>query len=190
MDILKGRSGLIYRVTEEALLGISVPVDGWEPTGDSALDGTGTIRRLQALSVQGYPLTALMAETGLARATICDLRSGRRVRVMLSGMLAVRDAHDRLWDVDPIDAGVSPEASVKVKTWARKNGWLPSEAWSDIDDSECEPVLKTFRYVALTEDFRELEKMGYNRKDAAERLGVSISTLEKAIGYYNRKEST
>lgn len=93
--------------------------------------------------------------------------------------------HDELWDVDPVEAGMSANAAARVKGNAKKRKWWPTEAWSDIDDPACKPSLKTPRSVVLVEDFKELIQVrGVTREDAAKRLGVRVNTVEKAIERY------
>lgn len=186
-QILQGRRERIYRTTEEALLGIPIPEDGWTPIRDGRTNAVGARRRLQALAVQGFPTSVLVEETRLDDRTISELRSGVRSQVQVSRLRLIIEVHDRLWDVDPLSMGVPSASVTRARQWAAKQNWYPTEAWADIDDPDCKPVLKTPRYIALTEDARELmAHQGYTRKGAAERLGVEVDTLNAAMAYYDR----
>lgn len=180
--ILHGRIDRTYRVTEEAILGVSIPEGDWTPTADGFANITGTRRRLQALSVQGFPLSFLAMRMDTGRTAVRGLRSGPQMQVRVSTLRKVVRLHDELWDADPFDLGLSPSPVHRAQKWAEKQGWLPTEAWSDIDDPECVPTLDTPRHVALAEDAEELMRtQGYSRGDAAARLGVSKKYLEKVL---------
>lgn len=190
IEVGAGRCERIYRITEESILGVEPPGDKWNPIGDSPIDVTGSRRRLQALAVQGFSLSFLREKTGLARSYIGEIRSGPKKTVMVSRFRLVRDVHDEFWDIDPVEVGLKTSAVVRMKTWAEKNKWLPTEAWDDIDDPNCKPTPKTPRYVALTEDYQELiQYRGNERSDVAKRLGAELNTIERAVSYYNSKAS-
>lgn len=191
LEVVRREHKRIYRTTEEAILGIPIPEDGWTPITDGITDAVGTRRRLQALSFQGFPLSFLARETGLCRRRTYVLRSGKQARVFISGMLAVTEVHDRFWDTDPLSTGLRPHDVTRARQWAQRQDWLPTEVWSDIDDPDCEPVLSTPRYMALTDDAEELmTQQGYTRTLAAERLGVAVSTLNTAFWYRNQRATT
>ena len=61
--------------------------------------------------------------------------------------------------------------------------------WDDIDDPDCKPRTKpTPKYVRTAEDYQELtEKFGLNRRQAAERLDMSVDAVNAALGYYNKR---
>lgn len=188
--IIQGKCGRIYRVTEAAILGIEIPEDGWTLITDGLANSVGTQRRLRALSLQGFPLPLLAGELKTTVRTVSEVRMGSRPRVRISLLRAVTKLHDRLWDEDPLSFGVSASSVTRAKQWAQAQGWYPTEAWADINDPDCEPVLKTPRYVVLTEDAQELmERQGYTRKMAAERLGVKVDTLNAAMAYYAKAKA-
>jgi hypothetical protein len=98
--------------------------------------------------------------------------------------------HDRLWDANPLELGVSAGDATRARKWGERQGWHPTEAWADIDDPECKPVLSTPRYVALVEDAQELmNKQGYTRIQAAERLGISREYLNSVFAYYSKMKA-
>jgi transcriptional regulator with XRE-family HTH domain len=184
--LAKGDLDRILRVNSDAILGVSVPAEDWVSMG-ATIDAVGARRRLQALGVQGFPASFISEETGMSHRTISELRSGGRRRVLISRLRLVSEAHDRFWDDCPLELGVSVSSFVRTRGWAKKSGWLPTEVWADIDDPDCKPVIRTPRYVSLTEDARELMNgQGYTSKHAAERLGVKHDTLKQAIVYHDR----
>jgi transcriptional regulator with XRE-family HTH domain len=186
-DIIRGKCERIYRITEEAILGIEIPEDGWISTADGLANSIGTQRRLRALSVQGFSLSIMAKETGATIRTISEVRAGGRARVRISFLRAVAEMHDRLWDEDPLAWGVSASGVTRSMQWAQGQGWHPTEAWEDINDPGCEPIVKTPRYIALTEDARELmEQQDYTLEHAAGRLGVTVSTIKKARAKYRQ----
>lgn len=188
-EVAAGRCERIYEITEESILGVVVPDGDWIPVADGFADATGSRRRLQALTVQGFPLSFLTVETGLAKSTVSLVRSGRKTQIMSSVLRTIRAAHEKFWDEDPLELGVSPEAVAKAKGWSKKYGWLPTEAWDDIDDPDCKPRTKpTPKYVRVAEDYREMtERFGLNRRQAAERLEMSVDALNAALGYYEKR---
>lgn len=185
--MLRGDQSRIHWTTEEALLGVSAPEGGWAPRSDGMIPSVGAMRRLQALGVQGYSPSVLAEESGLDIKTIRMIQSGSRSKILISRNRAIRWLHDRLWDTDPLALGLRTGDVTRTRQHAQNQGWYPTEAWVDIDDPQCEPTLGTPRYVALTEDARELMKtQGYTRSQAAERLGVEYDTLKAAILYYEK----
>lgn len=185
--ILNGRCEHIHWTTEEAILGIPIPEESWKSSADCYVNALPAVRRLQALGVQGFTVPILSREIGADRTVISAVRSGKRPRIRMSTMRAIKEVHDRLYDADPSDFGVPPGDLTRARRWAERQGWFPTEAWADIDDPDCKPVVGTPRYVVLTEDARELmEEQGYTRPQAADRLGVKYDTLKSAILYYDR----
>lgn len=186
--LVRGALKEVFPITAESLLGVSMPDEGHISEADGIADATGARRRLQALAVQGFSSNFLAAEGGLGKNAIKFTRSGRQQRVYVSTIRIVLGLHEKFWDADPLDFGIPVGAVERAKLWSRKNGWLPTEAWTDIDDPDCKPVLSTPKYVRLAEDYRELtEEQGYDRRKAAERLGVTVDGLNAALGYYRKR---
>lgn len=186
--ILAGRCEIIMWITEDCILGVPIPDEGYTPVVDGKADATGARRRLQALAVQGFPLSFVKDRIGAKESTLNVVRSGVRTRILISRIVKIREVHEMFWDTDPLSLEIGQRESSIAQASARRGGWLPTEAWADIDDPECKPVLKTPRYVQLTEDYRELTgKYGLNRRQAADRLEVSVDTLNAALGYYEKR---
>lgn len=95
------------------------------------VNATGTTRRLQALAVLGWPLSALGAELGVSAQAIAGYRS--RPTVSVATARAVRDLFER--------HGMTPGPSPRTTHAALRAGWVPPLAWDedDIDDPAAAP---------------------------------------------------
>lgn len=115
-----------------------------EPTLDNlgdrtAVDGTGTRRRLQALVAKGWPQAELARRMGMDRANF-----GRTIvsdLVEVATLKTARRLYDDLWSVDPVDAGVPAHRAAAAQRIAATRGWAPVGAWDDdrIDDPAAFP---------------------------------------------------
>lgn len=189
--IVQGSQEMISWVTEEAILGVPVPEGRYMPKTDGLIDATSSRRRLQALAVQGFPLSYISPEVDMGKAVLMSLRSGANRNTLVSCSVKIRLVHDELWDADPLELGVLPRSSNTAKSCAARGGWFPTEAWADIDDPDCEPKLGVPKYVRTAEDYYELtERFGLNRRQAAERLEMSVDAVNAALGYYNKRMAT
>jgi hypothetical protein len=186
--LLRGDLPTMLRVNSDAILGVPMPHESRPGSRGGWADATGARRRLQALAVQGFSAPVLSNESGVARLTINLIRAGTQQRIQLSTVRVIALLHDKLWDVNPLDTGSKLVAVSRTMKHAEREGWLPTEAWDDIDDPDCKPVLNTPKYIRIAEDYRELtQEQGYDRKGAAKRLGVTVDGLNAALGYYNKK---
>jgi DNA-binding XRE family transcriptional regulator len=150
------------------------------------LINVGTRRRLQALIAFEHAPLSLARTLGVSRATILaiverDATAGPELAA------AVRTVYDRLWCVRGGDLAAARMAVAR--------GWPVPLAWDDdpgdphcIDDPGAIPAPNwrrarrtTHPASVLVEESRELIVMfGYTRRQAADRLGVSVNTLQKA----------
>lgn len=180
---------MISWVTEEAILGVPVPDGRYMPKTDGLVDVTPSRRRLQALAVQGFPLSYIAPQVDMGKAVLMSIRSGLKDFTLVSCSVKIRLAHEELWDEDPMEHDILVRSVNTAKSCAQRNGWLPTEAWDDIDDPDCVPRTKpTPKYVRVAEDYRELtERFGLNRRQAAERLEMSMDALNAALGYYEKR---
>lgn len=187
--LLRGGLPGMLRVNSEAIIGVPMPHESKPGRRDGWVDATGARRRLQALAIQGFSTTVLWEESGIARLTVSDIRSGAQEKIQVSTLRVIVVLHDKLWDVDPLSMGVRLSAVSRTVKHAEREGWHPTEAWADIDDPKCEPLKKTApKYVRTAEDYRELtERFGLDRRQAAERLGLSLDALNAALGYYQKR---
>ena len=164
-------------------------LDDYSP--GSLIDPTGTHRRIQALVAGGWPLTHLAAALGLFRQNFVRYLITERVTVAVAR--DVRDLYDRLWRADPIEAGATPMGVARARKYAAARMWAPVGAWDDdtIDNPTSTPDLgaEVTRQEAVAEDAAWLvEKQGHTRRQAAERLGVDKSYLDKALSRAGHRE--
>jgi plasmid maintenance system antidote protein VapI len=97
------------------------------------INPTGTARRIQALTTQGWDQHTLARELGIPHPQLTHiLHYNRRVTQALANQ--ARDLYDQLWNQTP---PLTP-ASKMARTAARKNGWLPPMCWDDelLDDPD------------------------------------------------------
>lgn len=149
------------------------------------LPAVGTRRRLQALYAMGHGSKAIRSLSGLTNGAVQNLLYERTGDVTAATYKAVRAAYRRL--------ATTPGSSDRAKASARRHGWPPPAAWDDdIDNPAAVPNVgeDVARYAAIVEDATWLiETQGYTRRDAAQRLGISLDYLERAIGYARKKEA-
>jgi len=151
---------------------------------------TGTRRRLQALMVNGWPAAGLAARIGLDATSLSRIADGAQDEVTGATADAVAHLYDRLWDwfPPPDTPGARAEAAA-TRALARRRHWAPALAWDDdrIDDPTATPQgvdpgpSRAQGPVArLVDASEELLAWGYTLRQAAERLGVSRNSLERA----------
>lgn len=133
---------------------------------------TGTIRRLQALAVLGYPLHEVADALGIGYSTIRFIV--REARQKVSKDLAQRVAI--LYAARCSTPGPSPTA----RGMALSRGWYGPVAWDDIDDPAASPEVGEERELGRDElaayrrqEIEHLASFGIPECDIAERLGMS-----------------
>lgn len=111
----------------------------------ATIDGTGTRRRLQALSVIGWSQPRLARLLGVAPANFNSMIHGRRSPgVTVATARAAAALYDQLWNVTPDAANRFEAAGIThTRRAAENNGWAPPLAWDDdtIDDPTAEPYV-------------------------------------------------
>lgn len=191
--ILNGRPDRGTPPQEKVRPELAAAILAVEPTLENlgaatVIDGTGTRRRLQALAVAGWPQHHLATRLGMSDTNFSSTLG--RDHVMVRTARAVAALYDELWRANPLEHGASPCGITRARKHAKAQGWAPAGAWDDdsIDDPAAQPDTgeHVSRSVALAEDGLELEKrQGYTRQQAAARLGVSRTALDKAISRYS-----
>ena len=148
------------------------------------VDAAGTRRRLQALTFNGWSLTALAGRYG------CTLKAVRKMlayeRVSVATAAAVRALYDELWDEPPPEGTpFERRAATMARRYARERGWVPPLAWDDdeIDDPAAVPVpgwdteLRPARQPVAG-----LPAVAAGIRRARERAGLSQRALAAAVG--------
>lgn len=139
--IQRGAKHACYRETYEALMAVEYEA----PVGDfgAQYEITGTQRRLAALRANGWPIksSALVEMSGMLSPALQVLSTGRRKYVFYGTYMRVKEMYEKLEMADPADFGITPEASLKAKTWATKAGMAPPHCWDadTIDDPDAFP---------------------------------------------------
>jgi hypothetical protein len=155
------------------------------------IDATGTTRRLQALIAIGWPQAKLAARLGWSPSNFHRLVSATQVTARTAR--AARAVYDDLWNTSPDETGhASRRAADCARNTARRNGWPPPMAWDDdtIDNPTATPDRARVRRastIAIAENTIELTAQGYTRNQAAERLGVTVSTVNAALSYHRKR---
>lgn len=152
----------------------------------------GTVRRLQALALAGWPLTEISDRCGISANTLRGVRASGRQLVRYRTAAAVTKAFTDLWNLDPARAGVPARTAAIVRGVARSAGYVSALAWDDLDDPDAVPnVGGTSKPSAADrlEDFDWLTRTGVTGDQAASRLGVSLETIEKYRGRLRRREA-
>jgi len=160
----------------------------------ATMDATGTRRRLQALVAIGWSGRALAGRLGIEPAHLSRILRGRRA-VSAGTARGVRALYDELWDQPPPQDTRGERISVaKARAHAARQGWPPPLAWDDddIDDpgASPQPWQRPTQHPGsdLAAEAGELAAWGYTRTQAAERIGVSRTTLDKAISRAAQRE--
>lgn len=104
--------------------------------GRTMIDAIGTIRRLHALMALGHTGVSIGAEVGLTASRISQLSRGHHCANGVLQVTAerVRRVYDDLSMTRP--DGWQAE---RMRRMARRNGWAPPLAWTDIDDPDDVP---------------------------------------------------
>jgi transcriptional regulator with XRE-family HTH domain len=125
-NILHNYVATVHRPTAAAILRLR-PED--VPNRVPAL---GSMRRVQALAVMGWPVSHTGAAAGIRGTLVNELVAGRRKRVPL------REAQEiaRVFR----ERCMTPGPSKKARTCALRNGWASPLAWDDIDNPDERPL--------------------------------------------------
>lgn len=169
--------------TEQQILAIRPAPENRDP--GRFIDATGTRRRLQALVAVGWSLRALAPRLGMTHPNVTKIANGERGLVWPDTARAITALYDQLWDQTPPQTTKAERISYsKARATAAQRGWVVPLAWDDdtIDDPAAVPELgtRTPRAVALAEDSKELERLGFTPEQVAERLGVKPQSIGQA----------
>jgi DNA-binding XRE family transcriptional regulator len=178
--ILSSRRPNVFASTEATVL--AVPLDGMSiGAGGAHVHGLATQRRIRALLAQGHTTQELADEAGTSRETIQKIGSGLRPGCTYATARRVAEAFDRL-ETTPGTSGIG-------RRRAQAKGWSPPLAWDEdtIEDPdalpyECDrtPLSREQR----VEEAKEILTFGLTNEVAADRLGITVSTL---LDYKNNR---
>ena len=149
---LSGEMRWMQTQKAEAILAVTPNLDDLGPA--NVIDGTGTVRRVQALARRGWTLIALARHAGLPSATLRGaVRTGH---VTVRVHRAVATAYEELWDRSP-DASTAARRAAIARTieQATAAGWAPPLAWDDIDTDDA-PSSDSHGETSIEEDIDEI----------------------------------
>lgn len=125
--------------TMQRLTAVRVSLEVMAPR--ARVDATGTRRRIQALTVLGWPQSVLAERLGMERSNINSI-TRNRTHVEVATALAVRSLYDELWNQRPPERDRRERWAASIaRNLAAERGWAPPLAWDDetIDDPTAEP---------------------------------------------------
>lgn len=142
------------------------------------VDSVGTIRRIRALQALGWPLDTLAVRLGLSERRVWGITTQDRVRRHTRDLVAA--LYEQL--------SGTPGPSTRARDRARREGWAPPLAWSDvsIDDPAAEPDIGAnprSRGGQLLVDLDEVDHLlwcGESLEEIAARLGVQVASIHRA----------
>ncbi|MFJ4418233.1 hypothetical protein [Streptomyces sp. NPDC088925] len=161
------------------------PTDAPRLSPHSAVDGTGTRRRIQALAAMGWPFTALGGRLGVHPRRLSDLARADRVSAATAKRIA--DAYRTLHTLNPAQHGVGRQAITMARNFAARQNWHGPLAWDDIDDPNAtpwageEPQLNRNELAAVRrQEIEHLAGFGLGAEEIAARLGddIAVSTVK------------
>ncbi|GHH58004.1 hypothetical protein [Streptomyces candidus] len=191
-QILRTKAPLLH-TTAARILAVPAPAPTDEPTRNGAsVPSLGTMRRLQALTAEGWPASELDRRTGAGRGYTAYLLRGKGGDTMrLSTAAKVTAVCSQLDGITPEDHGINRQAARQARSRAKANGWPGLGYWDpdDFDNPDFVPATaEPPRYLVLAENGLELERHGHTREQAAERLGVTKDNLQQSISRYRKAQ--
>lgn len=154
---------------------------------------TGTRRRMQALAAVGWPLSWLEKESGLPGGHGHRLaHAGDEQRVTVQTAQAVAAVYDRLWNADPLEAGVPAAASTRIRNVAARRGWLPPLAWDDLIDLTGDDLEAELRRRVERMDDDEIAACHYAHRRHGDQSPLMVAAAReydrRRVGRHRRKE--
>lgn len=150
------------------------------------VDGTGTRRRIQALSAAGWPLRGMAEHLGLNATYVGDLvrRSDRPLFASTAEKVAV--AYEQMKDKKPTRHGIEARTAKHVRERAKAKRWPTPDYWDQhpgaIDDPHFEPLYGVTKREIVAQDAHwVMTTIGLDRASAAARLGVSKAYIDHAF---------
>jgi len=152
----------------------------------TAIDGTGTRRRLQALIALGWSQSKLGARMGITGSNVSRILTSERVTA--KSAIAVRDLYESMWNEAPPEEDWRHKiAANRARGYAAERGWVPPMAWDDesIDDpdaSPCDTARPRHRKLPSGEELQWLHvELRETIPALAQRFGVYESSIRKAL---------
>ncbi|WP_058043831.1 hypothetical protein [Streptomyces roseifaciens] len=110
----------ILRPTEEALLGLAVPVARTGPRLPGRAPAAGAAARLQQLAERGWPATYLAQQLGTSVYTLAEIRYQRRRHIDLRLDQMIRLLHQNLVSTTPARRGIPHGHALRARIAASR----------------------------------------------------------------------
>lgn len=147
------------------------------------VDGTGTRRRLQALTCLGWTQVRLARELGMQQRRLNQLV--HQDRVGAGNALAIRNLYDRLWETPPpVKNRNEREGARRARVRAEDAGWAPPMAWDEdtIDDPAARPDFGArVRSAFEVAGWEWVRVAGVTRPQFARSHGVTEDAVDTAL---------
>jgi DNA-binding CsgD family transcriptional regulator len=154
------------------------------------LSPIGTVRRIHALVALGHTMSSLAQRLGVTQQSVNNLAKIPQAYVRRSTAERIAALYDELSMQLPDESTPTGRKNAAyARTVARKRGWRPPLAWDDraIDDPDARPYAPARQNrpghpetaTATLEDFEWLIRSGESPEQAANRLGVTLATIER-----------
>lgn len=134
-DGVNKRADRIRPEVAERILAVPLRPAAVKPS--TAIDATGTRRRIQALVAMGWSLNALGPRLGFHPRRLTDILQAERV--LASTARRIADGYRAVHTLNPEAHGVPKRSVTASRNLAAREGWHGPLAWDDIDDPACEP---------------------------------------------------
>ena len=150
----------------------------------------GLTRRMRALTAIGWPLKRIAVHAGISPCTARQLRDGEPVFMQRRVRDQVLATYETLSASPPAAASRGDRSAIaRARNLAASHGWAPPLAWDCIDDPYEVPAVTTeTRAPVDLDEFLHLVRGGIHVTRAAERLGVTLSAIERAAERQGRDD--
>ena len=152
------------------------------------MDATGTVRRIQALVADGWPMRHQSHIFGFGNTYVHQIVDrGTNGHLVLSGTACtVAEGFERLKDEQPSEHGVGQRVINLARNHATSRRWPPTSYWADrmdaIDDPHFTPDFGVKRREIVAQDAHwVMTTVGLGRAATADRLGVSKAYIDHAF---------
>ena len=181
---------LIHHTTESRILAIPAPT-GRECRSQALVSALGSTRRLQALAADGFSSRFLAARMNRKRdlvSLVQNYQPDEEGRLSLAAARDIRALVEDLAGRDPSEFGVSDTAANRARDRAAANGWAGTAYWDaeDYDNPAFDPAVADDPvWFALAENTLELQGLGLDWEQAADRLDTPVDELRAAVARYH-----
>lgn len=188
----RGKRGRKHRTTPE----LAAKILAITPDSNIAgrIDATGTVRRLRALTANGWPGKHIARHAGLNTEHVYVMLRcpDRHPTVLPETAQAITDTYNTLRTQRPSRHGISKGHAKQARARAAANRWPNTKYWDQhpelIDDPNFTPQLTRIEQIA--EDARWLLDTGVDIDDIAQRLDVSRFYIDRALSETQPREET